>query len=177
MENMTLLTKFARTALSMIAAVLLATASANTALALDAPKERPILTITGKIGVTNKDSAAQFDRALLESLGTIAFETTTPWFNGLVKFEGVAMDKLMQTVQASGQRVSVIALNDYSSELPMEDFAKYGVMLALKRNGEYMPVSDKGPLFVVYPFDTNPELKNQKFYSRSVWQVTRIDVK
>jgi hypothetical protein len=94
-----------------------------------------------------------------------------------VKFEGVSMDKLMQTVQASGDKVSIVALNDYSSEVPVEDFAKYGVMLALKRNGEYMPVSDKGPLFVVYPFDTNPELKNQKFYSRSVWQVTRIIVK
>ena len=83
----------------------------------------------------------------------------------------------MQTVGANGERLVAVALNDYSAELPMEDVAKYNVILALKRNGEYMPVRDKGPLFIVYPFDSNPDLKNQKFYSRSVWQLARIEVR
>jgi hypothetical protein len=51
------------------------------------------------------------------------------------------------------------------------------VLLALKRNGEYMPVRDKGPLFIVYPFDSRPELKHQRFYSRSAWQLARLDVR
>jgi hypothetical protein len=51
------------------------------------------------------------------------------------------------------------------------------VILALKRNGEYMPVRDKGPLFVIYPFDSKPELKTQTYYGRSVWQVAKIVVK
>jgi hypothetical protein len=29
----------------------------------------------------------------------------------------------------------------------------------------------------VYPYDANPELKSQKFYSRSVWQVAKLIVK
>jgi hypothetical protein len=164
-------------ALTMFALMSIGFVATAVAADLKLPSEKPILTVSGKISVTNKNGTAQFDRAMLESIGMVSFETTTPWFNGLVKFEGVPMDKLMQAVGASGQRIIVVALNDYSSELPIEDFAKYGVILALKRNGEYMPVSDKGPLFVVYPFDTNPELKNQKFYSRSVWQITRIEVK
>lgn len=147
------------------------------AASLAAPKERPILTITGKIGVTNKDNSAQFDRAMLESLGLVTIETTTPWFEGKVKFEGVSLDKLMKQVEAKGERVSVIALNDYATEIPMEDFSKYNVILALKRNGEYMPVRDKGPLFIVYPYDSNPELKSQTYYARSAWQVAKIEVK
>ena len=59
----------------------------------------------------------------------------------------------MKQVEATGRRVSVVALNDYASEIPVEDFSKYKVILALKRNGEYMPVRDKGPLFIVYPYD------------------------
>lgn len=169
--------RISRLALTIFAVMGLAFVATGVAANMEIPAEKPILTVSGKIGVTNKDGAAQFDRAMLESIGMVSFETTTPWFNGLVKFEGVPMDKLMQKVGASGQRVIVVALNDYSSELPIEDFAKYGVMLALKRNGQYMPVSDKGPLFIIYPFDSNPELKNQKFYSRSVWQISRIEVK
>lgn len=145
--------------------------------ALPAPSEKVILTVSGKIATANKDGEAQFDRPMLESLGLVTVETTTPWYSGPVKFEGVSLDKLMKLVGASGDRAAVVALNDYSSEIPIEDFAKYNVILALKRNGEYMPVKDKGPLFVIYPFDSMPELKSQTYYGRAVWQVARIQIK
>ena len=127
--------------------------------------------------VTNADGSAQFDRPMLEALGMQQVETTTPWHPGTVRFEGVSLARLMQVVGAEGDRVSVVALNDYSSEIPMEDFARYGTILALKRDGAYMPVRDKGPLFVIYPYDSTPELKHQKFYARSVWQVAKIIVR
>lgn len=144
---------------------------------LGTPVEKAILTISGKIRVTNNGDTAQFDRPMLEALGMETVETTTPWHNGTVKFEGVSLGKLMKHVGASGERAVVVALNDYSSEIPVEDFSKYKVILALKRNGEYMPVRDKGPLFVIYPFDSDPELKSQTFYGRSVWQVAKIVIK
>ena len=147
------------------------------AASLHTPTERPILTISGKITVTNKDNTAQFDRAMLESLGMVSIETTTPWYEDKVKFEGVSMDKLMKQVGASGERVVVVALNDYSTEIPMADFAKFKVILALKRNGDYMPVRDKGPLFIIYPFDSNPDLQTQTYFARAAWQVARIDVR
>jgi hypothetical protein len=107
----------------------------------------------------------------------VTVETTTPWHEGKVKFEGVPMDKLMKLVGATGQRVVVVALNDYSTEIPMADFGKYNAILAIKRNGEYMPVRDKGPLFIIYPYDSNPDLQTQTYYARSAWQVAKIDVR
>jgi len=156
---------------------LLATAGVAGAGPLGEPTEKPILTVSGKISQTNKDASAQFDRAMLEALGVTSFSTTTPWYKEPVKFEGVLLAKLMDAVGASGDRIIAIALNDYSAEVPMEDVRKFGVLLALKRDGEYMTVRDKGPLFIIYPFDSNPDLKAQKYYSRSVWQVARIEVK
>lgn len=150
-------------------------AGAQTALA--PPADKTILTVTGKIAVTNQPNAAAFDRAMLESLGLAVIETTTPWYSAKVKFEGVPMVRLLKAVGASGEKLSVVALNDYKTEIPIEDFEKFGTILALKRDGNYMPISDKGPLFVVYPYDSNPELKTQKFYGRSAWQVARIEVK
>ena len=82
----------------------------------------------------------------------------------------------MKHVGAKGQRVVAIALNDYSTEIPIEDFAKYGAILALKRDGEYMPVKDKGPLFIIYPYDSKPELKADQYYARSAWQVKSFKV-
>ena len=65
------------------------------ARSLEAPKDRPILTISGKIQNTNSDGTAQFDRAMLEALGLVTIETSTPWYSGPVKFEGVLLEKLM----------------------------------------------------------------------------------
>jgi hypothetical protein len=163
----------------LVGALLALTAFVGTAYAasLAMPIDRPILTISGKISVTNKDNTAQFDRAMLESMGLVTVETTTPWHEGKVKFEGVPLDKLMKQVGASGQRVVVVALNDYTTEIPIDDFGKFNVILAIKRNGEYMPVRDKGPLFVIYPYDSSPDLKTQTYYARSAWQVAKIIVR
>ncbi|MBJ6127972.1 molybdopterin-dependent oxidoreductase [Microvirga splendida] len=166
-----------RTSLLGAFAMLLAALGAAYAASLPAPAEKPILTISGKIGVTNRDNTAQFDRAMLEALGTTTIETTTPWHEGKNTFEGVSLDKLLKHVGATGERVVVVALNDYTTDIPIEDFRKFNVILALKRNGEYMPVRDKGPLFIIYPYDSNPDLKSQTYYARSAWQVARIDVR
>lgn len=140
------------------------------------PRDKVILSVSGRIEAFNKNGAAEFDRSMLEALGTESFETTTPWYNGPVRFEGVRMRKLMQTVGASGKVVTAVALNDYTTDIPIADFEHYGVLLAMKRDGNDMPVRDKGPLFIVYPYDSKPELKSQKFYSRSAWQVSKLEV-
>jgi hypothetical protein len=161
---------------SLFCAIGLATA-AIAAGTLGQPSEKPMLTVSGKIAVTNKDGTALFDRAMLEGMGMVSIETTTPWYKGTVKFEGVSLAKLMAAVGASGDTIVAVALNDYAVEIPMDDIKKYNVVLALKRDGEYMPVREKGPLFIVYPYDSDSELKSQKFYSRSAWQVARLEVK
>ena len=172
----------ANKARSWIGGIALACAGALAAVSAQAgslgtPKEKPILTISGDITETNSPDGAQFDRGMLEALGMVTVETTTPWYKGPMKFEGVPMDKLMADVGAKGGHVVAYALNDYTTEIPMEDFTKHHTILALKRNGEYMPVRDKGPLFIIYPYDSDPELKSQTYYSRSAWQVARLVVK
>lgn len=153
------------------------TVSASGAASLEPPKGKPILTISGEIAQTNSSEGAQFDRSMLEALGMVTVETETPWYKGAMKFEGVPFEKLMAEVGAKGTHVVTHALDGYSIEIPMEDFAKFHPILALKRNGEYMPVRDKGPLFVIYPYDSNPELKDEKYYHRSAWQVEKMEVK
>jgi hypothetical protein len=65
---------------------------------LPKPVGKPILTIYGNIENTNENGKAVFDLASLEKLGVVSFETTSPWYNGRTKFEGVPMSKLMDYV-------------------------------------------------------------------------------
>ena len=143
---------------------------------LPTPTGKVILTISGRIGAFNVGQTACFDREMLEALDWSSFTTATPWYDSPVTFAGVHMSKLMQTVQAAGDAVVAAALNDYETRIPMGDFNQFNVLLALKRNAEYMPVREKGPLFIVYPYDSDPELKSQKYYGRSAWQLARLVV-
>ncbi len=147
------------------------------AASLPQPKDKVILTISGMITNTNKDKSAVFDMAMIEALGVESFKTKTPWYKEPVTFSGPPMSRLIDQVGAKGTTVTVTALNDYATDIPLEDCKKYPMLLATKRNGVYMPVKDKGPLFIVYNYDSNVELQHQRFYSRSAWQVARMVVK
>lgn len=140
------------------------------------PTGKVLLTMSGNIQNTNDGGKAIFDLASLEKLGMVSFQTTSPWYDGRTTFTGISLQKLMDYVGAKGTVVKVTALNDYTTEIPLSDFKKYNVILALKVNGEYMRIRDKGPLFVVYPYDSIPELNNQIYYSRSAWQVSRMTI-
>jgi hypothetical protein len=140
------------------------------------PQGDPILSITGTITSTNSPGAALFDREMLEALGTETIITKTPWFDGETEFTGVRVDELLRLVGAEGKTVTAVALNDYVTTIPIGDFAQYKVILALKRDGRYMSIRDKGPLFIIYPFDTDPALRAQTYFGRAAWQVAKLIV-
>ncbi len=133
-----------------------------------------ILRIEGQVA---PGRPTQFTRAELERMGVATIRTGTPWHDGQQVFEGVPLEKLMEAVGAHGDTIEVIALNRYRSMVPMRDFSAHKPILAMKRNGAYMTVRDKGPLFIIYPYDSDPALKTEQFYTRSVWQIATIVVK
>ena len=151
-------------------------ASLAQAAGLAVPRGEVVLTVTGRITETNAGAAATFDMAMLEALPGRATETETPWTKGKVKFEGPLGAALLDQLGATGTTLKITALNDYVVEVPMEDFRKWPVILATRKDGKPMPVRDKGPIFVIYPFDLDRSLYNEKIFSRSAWQVKSIEV-
>ena len=146
------------------------------ALALDPPASRPILTISGKIAVKNAGDTARFDMKMIEALPQHSFTTSTPWFDKPVKFTGPLLSDLLAAVKASGTQLSAVAINDYKIQIPMSDVQKYKVIVARLIDDKPMPVREKGPLFVVFPFDSAAELRSSTYYERSIWQLKALDV-
>jgi hypothetical protein len=128
------------------------------------------------VTVSSASGSVTYDRNELEAMGLVSIKTSTPWNEGVVDFEGVPLKQLLEKAGAKGETATVIALNDYSVDVPTADFDEFGTILAVKRNGDYMPVDDQGPFFVIYPFDANPVLQGQPYYGRAVWQVKEITV-
>jgi hypothetical protein len=77
---------------------------------------------------------------------------------------------------AKGQHIRAVALNDYRVKLPVSDAREHDVVVAVQMNGQAIPVRTKGPLFIIYPFDSKQELQHKTYYERSIWQLKAIEV-
>lgn len=143
---------------------------------LPMPTGTVVLTISGEIDNTNVDGTAQFDMEMLKSMEAETFETSTMWTEGPQTFTGVPMYILMERVGAHDVTIHATAINDYAVDIPVSDWSTKGAILAYERNGAEMTIRNKGPLWVVYPFDSDARFRAEVIYSRSIWQLDRIIV-
>jgi hypothetical protein len=143
---------------------------------LSQPQGIPLLTITGAITETNIDGSAQFDTDLFTALPRHKTTTSTPWYDAPRTFEGPLLRDVLAAVGATGKMLRVEALNDYAALIPVSDVIENNVILADRIDGKPIPVRERGPLFIIYPFDERPALNAEEYYQRSVWQVRSIEV-
>ncbi|MEL6522346.1 MAG: molybdopterin-dependent oxidoreductase [Pseudomonadota bacterium] len=125
---------------------------------------------------TSDASYLSFDLDQLDALPQTSFQTETIWTEGMVEFSGVALAELLKASGSKGDSVRMIALNDYSIEMPMAEVGDEFPIVATRMNGETMSVRDKGPYWLVYPYDTGPEYQTEVIYSRSIWQLSELAV-
>lgn len=163
-----------RTAVLLLA--LLAAGAPRAAEPLPPPQGEPLLTVTGAIAVTNVGDAAVFDREMLEALPQGAFTTGTIWTEGPAAFSGPTLRAVLDRVGATGTTVRAVALNDYAVSIPVAEVEIATPIIAAAMDGAPMSVRERGPLWIVYPYDSAPRWRAEVIYSRSIWQLTRLDI-
>jgi hypothetical protein len=144
--------------------------------ALAAPTAAPVLSVGGRIQRRNQGERAVFDMPMLEALPQRDIVARTPWYAEPRKFTGPLLRDLLERVAADGRSVRAIALNDYRVDIPVEDARRFDVIIARLLDDRPMPVREKGPLFVMYPFDAHPELRTAIHFSRCIWQLRALEV-
>lgn len=147
------------------------------AWALDKPAGKVVLSVTGKVGQANAEGRADFDMAMLAALPQKSFSTNTPWYKTPKKFTGPLLRDVLAAAGAKGTTLVAVALNDYKSEIPFDDAQRFDMVLARLLDDQPMPTREKGPLFIVYPYDSSAELRSERYYSRSAWQLRTLEVK
>lgn len=118
----------------------------------------------------------ELTRSDLEAIGETQFETQTIWTTGPQVFSGVSLLDLVAHFGLTGNVLKAQAINDYIVEVPLTDAVAGGPIIAYSRNGKSMSVRSKGPLWIVYPYDSREEYRTEAIYSRSIWQLDRIEV-
>ena len=142
-------------------------------VAFGSDAQSTILTIGGLPG----GAELRLDRIGIEARGLTSLDVETPWYTGVRHYEGISLKRLLSEAGVkSAHEVHLHALNDYAVDMPMDVIDRYDPLLAIKRDGAYMPVRGKGPLFLLFPFGAHEEIRVPWFYSRCIWQVDAITV-
>ena len=156
--------------LAWLTMILAAGASAEDAT----PATEILLTITGAV-----DAAVQpltLDRAALMALPVTTIETSTIWTEGTHSFTGVSLADLLDEIGVTEGTLLATAANNYTVEIPVSDAVQGGPIVAYLMDNAEMPLRDKGPLWIVYPFDSSADYRSELIYTRSIWQLDRIEV-
>ena len=119
---------------------------------------------------------AEWDLASLKKLPQKSFTTHTPWFKEAVTFTGPLVRDVLANAQLKGKMLDAVALDDYKSQIPFSDVMNFDAILAHSINGAQLTAKNKGPLFIVYPYDSKKELQSVVYYQRSVWQLKALIV-
>jgi len=147
---------------------------------IPAPVGDVILTVTGLTETRNNeaDKSIQMDLATIESLGVVEYTVNDPFEKKDITYRGVLMSDLLDVLQVSSTatKLNMVALNDYSIEVPIEDMHKYPVLFALQADGEYMPISTRGPAMLVYPYD-DFTFDQAVYNDYWIWQIASIDAR
>lgn len=157
---------------ALVAVILMVAAAGIAALAESAP----MLTLRNASAGHNEE--VQLTEADLLNLPQVTITTNTEWTDGPADFTGpLARDVVKVIGIGEATEAHMVAANDYSVDIPLEDFMAYDVVLAMFQDGERLTLRDKGPIWVMYPIGDHPELDDPLTNTKMIWQLTTIELR
>ena len=118
-----------------------------------------------------------FTEADLLALPQQSFETTTIWTETEPKtFSGPALKTVLDTMSSTPANLRLYAINDYNVTLPEKRLEDIVPIVAMRIDGEAFSVREKGPLWIVFPYDKDSRYQSEEYFTLSVWQLNKIDI-
>lgn len=137
------------------------------------PASDTILTVVPAPGA----DPVHYSDADLAAMTTISFSTSTIWTEGIQEFSGPSLATVLQAagLPDGAGSVRLVALNDYAIDLDIAQIEAAAPIVANRIDGAPFGVRDKGPLWVVFPYDSAPRYRAESVYAVSVWQLRHIE--
>lgn len=92
------------------------------------------------------------------------------------KFRGPLLADVLKLAGAEGKDAKLTAFDDYQVSITADEMAQHQPILSLELDGATLIGHDFGPYFVMWPFKEKPEIDNDTFQSKAIWQVIKIEV-
>ncbi len=152
-----------------------------------------LLTVTGAVGNANRgpvdpehdklfvfndvafDKAMEFDVDALAALPQATVRTDFPMGGATVAFTGPLLADVLTAAGATGETVTIQAMDGYAVEAPRAELTDKGAVVALARDGKPLGIGNFGPTQIVFPRAERADLAemNDDWW---IWQIYHIKV-
>ncbi|WP_341862622.1 molybdopterin-dependent oxidoreductase [Gymnodinialimonas sp. 57CJ19] len=112
----------------------------------------------------------------LDGLPQVEITTTTQWTAGENTFTGPSLRDVLDVAGLGDDDLTLTALNDYAIEMPAPEAGATYPIVASRMNGVPMSVRDKGPFWIIFPYDSEPDFQTETIYAQSIWQLDAIEL-
>lgn len=119
---------------------------------------------------------ARFDMAMLKHLPATEFTTSTIWTAGVATYSGVSLSTLLAQLDTPVTAIRALSISDFAAEIPRSEIEHSAPIIAYARDGLPMTRREKGPLWLLYPYDSSEKYQTEVIYARSVAQLDRIEI-
>lgn len=92
-------------------------------------------------------------------------------------FRGPYLADVLALAGAGSGDATLVALDEYKVTITADEMARYHPILAVDLDGVTLEGHDFGPHFVMWPFKEQPEIDNETFQGKAIWQVIKVDVR
>lgn len=154
--------------LSVVVALTIAAGSFSPSTA----KAETLLTVE-----TSDNKSITFTREDLSALPRVSFKTSTIWTEGVKEFSGVPLKTILSNAGITTGAVRAVAVNDYIVEIPVDSLEDEYPILADQIDGKSFSRREKGPLWVVFPYDKAASYRTEENFGRSIWQLVKLSQK
>jgi hypothetical protein len=104
------------------------------------------------------------------------FHTGTIWTSEVNGYSGPSLAAVLDAAKMPYADMRIYAINDYNIDFPAEKIAADAPILTIQVNGEPFSVREKGPIWLLFPFDDHDDYRTEDNFALSVWQLLQIDV-
>jgi hypothetical protein len=132
------------------------------------------LTITGNI--QSENGAIYFSPGDMAASTPTDIVTTSPWTSGKTVFRGVLLRDILKSVDAKGTVLKASAADGFTVDIPISDAEEFDVIIAYRLNGTPLEEDVYAPFWIIYPYDSDEKLDQEKYHARSIWQLTKLVV-
>ena len=122
------------------------------------------------------------DLEAIDALPQSSFETATIWTDEVQSFSGVPVALLLEhagladAIGRQDRTLQLVALNDYRVEIPLDEVTMEVPIVATRIDERTVSIRDKGPYWLIYPFDDDARYRSEEIYKRSIWQLAQMIV-
>ncbi|MBR2655613.1 MAG: oxidoreductase [Loktanella sp.] len=112
----------------------------------------------------------------LLALPQTEFRTGTIWTSDVDSYAGPTLAAVLDAAEVSHGDLRIYAINDYNVEFPADKISTDAPVLAVQVNGKPFSIREKGPIWLLFPFDDDDSYRTEDHFALSVWQLQQIDV-